>query len=149
MPKLYHENGGWTVPGTQGRWAQRVDVPNTPFDLAVWLNARAVPPDKIGDVPVQRLASEITNWVEQGCEEPPQDLIERVTKQPRVAGFCDACGRSAAGTLKLSCGHDLDELGAWLDDVQLDQLWMLQRAAELIRDRVRALGGTLEGGSVQ
>jgi hypothetical protein len=148
MPKLYHENGGWTVPGTQGRWAQRVDVPNTPFDLAMWLNARAVPPDKIGDVPVQR-ATDVTGPVGEGVIEELRESGYLAPQRPKVPGRCDACGRSAAGTLKLSCGHDLDELGAWLEDVQLDQLWMLQRAAELIRDRVRALGGTLEGGSVQ
>jgi hypothetical protein len=145
--KLYHEQI-WVVPGKQGRGAERVDVPTTPAELADWLNDRRVTPAH-GD---EQLAREQATPFDDMSEEEIAGLgVELLTapERPKVPGRCDRCGRSPAGTLKLSCGHDLDELGQWLEDVQLDQLWMLQRAAELIRDRVRALGGTLEGGSVQ
>lgn len=44
MPKLYHENDQWLVPGTQSRKALRVDLPNQPHALAEWLNERVVSP---------------------------------------------------------------------------------------------------------
>lgn len=41
MPKLYHQDGKWIVPGQQSKSATRHDVPATPLELANWLNERA------------------------------------------------------------------------------------------------------------
>jgi hypothetical protein len=43
MPKLYHHQSAWQIPGQQDRKATRVDVPNAPAALAAWLNSRRVP----------------------------------------------------------------------------------------------------------
>jgi hypothetical protein len=47
MTKLYHgpEGFGWQIPGKQERAAARVDVPNSPEELAEWLNVRWVQRD--------------------------------------------------------------------------------------------------------
>ena len=43
MPKLYHQNGTWIVPGSQDRTAVRHDIPAVPAELAAWLNERETP----------------------------------------------------------------------------------------------------------
>lgn len=145
MTKLYHEDEGWTVPGTQSRWALRVDVPNAPFDLAVWLNERHVSPE-IVSIPLSALSAEDRERLERG--EPITEAGRRLygtqladePKPPRVPGHCDACGRSAAGALKLAIGNDVDAIEAWAEGIQVDNLWALGRAAEIVRDRARELG---------
>lgn len=47
MPKLYHQDGQWIVPGQQQRHAVRHDIPATPGELAEWLNERTIPRDPI------------------------------------------------------------------------------------------------------
>ena len=61
-----------------------------------------------------------------------------------IPGHCPACGRSAAGSLKLALGNDLDAFSDWLESRTFDDVWALQRAAELIRDRSRALGAAAD-----
>jgi hypothetical protein len=47
MPKLYHQEGEWIVPGQQAKHAIRADIPSTPAELAHWLNERKVAPQRI------------------------------------------------------------------------------------------------------
>jgi len=47
MPKLYHQDGQWIVPGQQQRHAIRHDIPATPGELADWLNERTIPREAI------------------------------------------------------------------------------------------------------
>lgn len=47
MPKLYHQEGEWIVPGQQAKHATRADIPSTPAELAHWLNERKVAPQPI------------------------------------------------------------------------------------------------------
>lgn len=41
--KLYHWLGRWQLPGQQDKGASRIDIPNTPAEMAAWLNERRVP----------------------------------------------------------------------------------------------------------
>lgn len=143
MTKLYHDAESWIVPGQQGKGATRADVPISPPELAAWLNDRRVPiePGAGADVaPCNTAADEL---LEQDLD--PQ--LARPPSGPRVAGHCDSCGRSAAGTLKLGLGNDLETIGAWLETAEL---WTMSRVVELVRDRVELLGKTIdERGTIQ
>lgn len=143
MSKLYFlaagEARGWQVPGQQGKGAQRVDVPNSPEALAAWLNERHVPAVAIAELGAPGTAD--------AAELEPEEREELETQLsgapggPRIPGFCDACGRSAAGTLKLQQGNELDAIEQWAETAEV---WALKRLAdrigEIARQRSVAIG---------
>jgi hypothetical protein len=146
MPKLYHHAGSWQLPGQQDKKAERVDVPGQPAELAAWLNSRRVPRE--GDafdglVPCNTAAHELLDELRQ--EEPETQLSGRFDG-PRVAGFCDACGRSAAGSLKLAQGNDISTIEQWMETADL---WAIQQLVERARDVVRGRSEALDGKGVQ
>jgi hypothetical protein len=148
MTKLYHngEPEGWQIPGAQDRKAERIDVPNPPAELAAWLNERDVSPRV--PAPNSTHAGEFDDAPSVAELLDAADRAER-ERGPKVPGKCDACGRSAAGALKLARGNDLDALAEWLEGIDIDELWVMQRAGELFRDHARELGLDWEARTVQ
>jgi hypothetical protein len=151
--KLYYDphaepGARWLVPGKQPKKAGRVDVPANPDLLADWLNGRQVLRDAWSGAGVT-ITAQLANdprWVDRDSGELYTGEHGTTPLKPKVAGFCDACGRSAAGTLKLAQGEDIETVLAW---VTTAELWQLQRVAEGIREHVAELGEQIEGSTVQ
>jgi hypothetical protein len=120
------------------------EIPDTKRDLVPWLNEL-----------LQREVGFRQRKLEQAHELNDELLFAdtcgdvEAAKKPRVAGFCDACGQSAEGKLKLARGTDLDAFSAWLGELQLGDLWAMQRAGELIGERARELGAEYQERTVQ
>jgi hypothetical protein len=141
--KLYH-NGqleGWQVPGKQDKRAERIDVPSSPAELAAWLNHRRVGPtgiaarlEELEGTPGRR--EEMLGELLDGTAESDEPQLASAPSGPRVPGFCDACGRSAAGALKLSQGRDVDTVVAWVMEAES---WQLTRIAEAINEHAAEL----------
>lgn len=137
--KLYH-NGkgeGWQIPGQQDKGATRVDVPNSPADLCAWLNARRVPAAELHVWQTGGQGTDGANLLHHVADElePLNDaaaeLLEEVRRLPRAPGFCDACGQSSAGKLKLSQGADVETVVAWMMGAQD---WQLRSIAAAINE---------------
>jgi hypothetical protein len=139
MTKLYNngQREGWQVPGQQDKGAERIDVPSAPADLAAWLNHR-----RVGPTGLAARFDEIAGDDEQ----EPDPQLSSATSGPRVPGFCDSCGRSAAGTLKLAQGNDLETIGQWMETAEL---WAIKALVDRARDVVRGRGEALDGKGVQ
>jgi hypothetical protein len=162
--KLYYDCGTWTIPGKQGRQADRVDVPNAPGELARWLNERDV-----SLLPLTTMAQAFSHAAEQLASDgerpwiagPPTKDPQRVKAEDfklvdgktefvpitRAAALdlsfqqCPACHRGAAAAI------GADQVTAWVRSfASLDEL---QLVAEAIRAQVRELGEQIEDRSVQ
>lgn len=115
--------------------SRAVDVPTTKAELVGFLNDLAA--DQFGRRPGLE--------IELPEEEPETQLSGRFDG-PRVAGFCDACGRSAAGSLKLAQGNDISTIEQWMETAEL---WAIQQLVERARDVVRGRSEALDGKGVQ
>lgn len=134
MPKLYYQKGAWEIPGQQDRHATRVDVPNSPAELAAWLNARNVQAitGDVAELARERdLQRSIDVEADQRHHEDPLGLELERPRSSRVPGFCDACGQSSAGKLKLSQGADVETVAAWMMGAEG---WQLRRIAETLAE---------------
>lgn len=144
MPKLYHQPGaGWIVPGQQDKAAVRVDVPNSPGELADWLNDRAV-----------SIVAGVTAF-DTHQDEPTAEPIEEIRGAAGDPARCSSCSSllslTKAGALATAGSADLTALEEWLGTINADRLFLLQRAAEAVKARAAELGAKLDqaGSTVQ
>lgn len=123
-----------------GKPWHETEVPTDKPGLLAWLNERNVPArlEELGELTKPPLARDPMDELEQ-LEDPAPCNTPR---GPRVPGHCDACGRSAAGTLKLAQGEELDAIAQWMDTADL---WALEQLADRAREVARGRGVTLEG----
>lgn len=145
MTKLYHEAESWIVPGKQGRKAERHDVPNSPDELAAWLNSRRVPtsPDRFyGDVADSRNLEPVSPPPEGPASEPHPGLSEHAEARRMAMGRCPRCNSTPRGAHLLLKGEEKDAIVEFIE--QADELWMIEAIALAVRDRVKALGLAIE-----
>lgn len=114
MPKLYHHEGRWLVPGQQDRKAARVDVPASPPDLAAWLNERDVRPDT--GKPEGWLSFE---QIDQHYSNAEPQLAEACNTSSR----CSKCNAlllaTEAAAQSQAHGNMLAAISEWLDGAPL------------------------------
>ena len=129
MPKLYHHEGRWQVPGQQDRKAARVEVPTSPEPLAAWLNGRHV---ATGEYPADLLAGPPTQF--------PTEFDAQLAEPCNTADPSNRCARCQSiltfnpeGARALAHGAMLDRIDFWLDDAPL---WAINRLNEIVADKV-------------
>lgn len=158
MTKLYHgpAGQGWQVPGEQDRKAARVDVPNSPGDLASWLNARRVPREQLtdeqlvasilshNDEPPPQLASDGVVITEAeaakvNASRPPflpRLSAEEIEARRMAEGKCPKCGGG------LPRDPEVARIELWMELAELEEI---QRIVERAREIVRGRGAQLTG----
>lgn len=166
MTKLYHEAGAWVVPGKQGRKAERLDVPNSPEDLASWLNARAVPISQLaseGEEPIAELELE-RPWVRgpeapnppryATTEEAAADAgvvfvpIDKAAEIDRLLGRCPRCSGGPEAAAMWRQLAELEGIEAWI--AKCDSVSAIEAIALAVKDRIGEFKVDLEEeGTVQ
>lgn len=158
--KLYHNGSAWQLPGQQDKAAKRADVPNSPADLAAWLNDRRVPVTpplgaaecwdgkqlEQSDYNVPAVSTEgavITGAeLERVNEQRPPFLprlsAEEIERHRMASNQCPKCGNGGAYLRSLEESNVCD----WFETAELDRI---QRVIEHARAVVRGRGAVLEG----
>jgi len=129
MTKLYHGPEGWQVPGQQGAGAERVDVPNSPAELAAWLNDRGTPSsiDAGGDAAVA--PSHAQPRVAQLTDQRNPELDEAIARSSQLARTRELAEaeRKAANAAKAIDRGSAEHVAAWIFDqatpAQVEQLF--------------------------
>lgn len=114
--------------GINGRY-EAVDIPDTKRERVTWLNElfeNRAAAEAFADV-----ALEATWRGPLSADEIEELKNQPIERKPKVPGFCDACGRSAAGALKLSQGAELETVIAWMITAED---WQLRRVAETLNE---------------
>lgn len=131
MTKLYSNGALWQVPGRQDKTAERIDIPNSPDQLAAWLNDRRVSPagsELAGVVPMNSAADELLEEIRG----PSADGIEPIGNPNRCANCKAVLIATPEGADKAAISRTLTQIGDWMDTAPD---WALMNLVEIINEK--------------